>query len=102
MVVAASLREKESGPMPVPVAANSKTASAPDSKQPTGTVVLEVEQGGIEVPSFLGKTVRAAIEAAEDSGLELEVVGSGIARDQTPTQGSHVAAGSRIVVHFER
>ena len=102
LVVAASLREKESGPMPVPAAGNVKTASAPDPKQPTGTVVLDVEQGGIEVPSFLGKTVRAAIEAAEDSGLELEAIGNGIARDQTPTQGSHVAAGSRIVVHFER
>ena len=102
LVVAASLREKESGPMPVPAAGHVKTASAPGPKQPIGTVVLDVEQGGIEVPSFIGKTVRAAIEAAEDSGLELEVVGSGIARDQTPTQGSHVAAGSRIVVHFER
>jgi len=102
MVVPAALREKESAPMPLAAAGNPRIPPAPDQKQPTGTVVLDVEQGGIEVPSFLGKTVRAAIEAAEDSGLELEIMGSGIARDQTPAQGSHVASGSRIVVHFER
>ena len=38
----------------------------------TGTVVLDVEQGGIEVPSFVGKTVRGAVEAAQDIGLNLK------------------------------
>ena len=42
-------------------------------------MVLDVEQGGIEVPSFVGKTVRGAVEAAEDIGLELDAVGSGVA-----------------------
>jgi cell division protein FtsI (penicillin-binding protein 3) len=65
-------------------------------------VVLDVEQGGIEVPAFVGKTVRAAIEAAQDAQLELDIIGSGIARNQIPAAGSHVAAGSRIVVRFER
>jgi cell division protein FtsI (penicillin-binding protein 3) len=68
----------------------------------TGTVVLEVEQGGIEVPNFLGKSVRAAIETAEESQLELTPLGSGVAREQSPTPGSHVAAGTRILVKFER
>jgi len=65
-------------------------------------VILDVEQGGVEVPSLVGKTVRAAIEAAQDSGLELDVVGSGLGREQSPPAGSRVAAGSRIVVHFAR
>jgi hypothetical protein len=51
------------------------------------TVVLDVEQGGIEVPSFIGKTVRGAVEAAQDAGLELEAVGSGVARQQSPPAG---------------
>jgi cell division protein FtsI (penicillin-binding protein 3) len=68
----------------------------------TGTVILDVEQGGIEVPSFAGKSIRAAIEAAEESGLELDVVGSGTARDQNPAAGAHITAGSRVMVHFER
>ena len=68
----------------------------------SGTVVLDVEQGGIEVPSFVGKTVRGAVEAAQDAGLELEAVGSGVARQQTPAAGTHVATGSRVTVQFGR
>ena len=68
----------------------------------TGTVVLDVEQGGIEVPSFVGKTVRGAVEAAQDIGLELDAVGSGVARQQSPAAGTHVAAGARVTVQFGR
>src|SRR6266849_3370577 len=77
--------------------------SSPPQKLPaSGTVVLDVEEGGIEVPSFLGKNLRLAIEAAQDAGLDLDAVGSGIAREQSPLPGSHVAAGSRVVVKFGR
>jgi cell division protein FtsI (penicillin-binding protein 3) len=80
--------------------------ASPAAAQPpspaTGTVVLDVEQGGIEVPSFVGKTVRKAVEAAQDAGLELDAVGSGVARQQTPVAGSHVAAGTRVTVQFGR
>jgi cell division protein FtsI (penicillin-binding protein 3) len=69
---------------------------------PSGTVILDVEQGGIEVPSFIGKSVRGALEVAQDSGLELNPVGSGIAREQSPAAGTHVTAGSRVVVKFGR
>jgi cell division protein FtsI (penicillin-binding protein 3) len=68
----------------------------------SGTVVLDVEEGGIEVPSFLGKNLRVAIEAAQDAGLDLDAIGSGVAREQSPLPGAHVAAGSRITVHFGR
>jgi cell division protein FtsI (penicillin-binding protein 3) len=94
--------------MPLPVATVNEAAAeipqnTPSPKLPTsGTVVLDVEQGGIEVPSFAGKSIRAAIEAAQGSGLELDVVGNGTARDQVPTAGTHLTAGSRVVVHFER
>jgi cell division protein FtsI (penicillin-binding protein 3) len=77
--------------------------SAAQAKLPsTGTVVLDVEQGGIEVPSFVGKTVRRAVEAAQDAGLELDAVGSGVARQQSPVAGTHVAAGARVTVQFGR
>jgi len=39
---------------------------------------------------------------AQDSGLELNVVGSGKALDQSPLPGSHVASGARITVRFGR
>lgn len=68
----------------------------------SGTVVLDVSQGGIEVPSFVGKTVRGAIEAAQDAGLEIDAVGSGVARQQSPAAGAHVPAGARVTVQFGR
>ncbi len=88
-----------------PVADSSATQSdnSPPQKLPSGgTVVLDVEEGGIEVPSFLGKSLRVAVEAAQDAGLDLDAIGSGVAREQSPEAGAHVAAGSRIKVHFGR
>src|SRR6266849_2246624 len=80
-----------------------KPEDAPEQKLPaSGTIVLEVEEGGIAVPSFLGKNVRAAVEAAQDAGLDLDAVGSGVAREQSPTPGAKVAAGSRVMVRFGR
>jgi cell division protein FtsI (penicillin-binding protein 3) len=76
-------------------------ADAATEKLPTtGTVVLDVEQGGIVVPSFSGKTVRGAVEAAQDAGLQLDAVGSGLASKQSPVAGTHVAAGARVTVTF--
>jgi cell division protein FtsI (penicillin-binding protein 3) len=104
-VVQASMRQNEltSAPSDQPVQANAASAADPAAaaKTPTtGTVVLDIEQGGIEVPSFVGKTVRGAVESAEDAGLELEAVGSGVGREQSPPAGSHVAAGAHITVQF--
>jgi cell division protein FtsI (penicillin-binding protein 3) len=102
-IVPAALRQKDSAPAqqpsPTPVIPDAlEAASTPTS----GTVVLDVEQGGIVVPSFTGKSVRSAIELAESSGLDLEVVGSGLAQNQSPAPGSHVAGGARITVRFGR
>jgi cell division protein FtsI (penicillin-binding protein 3) len=68
----------------------------------TGTLVLDIEQGGIVVPSFTGKSVRAAIELAEEDGLDLDAVGDGLARDQSPLPGTRVASGAKITVRFAR
>jgi len=87
----ATLEDKPPGPTPLP-------AHLPSS----GTIVLDVEQGGIVVPSFLGKSVRTAIEMAQESGLDLDAVGSGLARQQSPPPGSHVASGSQVTVKFGR
>ena len=65
-------------------------------------LVLEVEQGVITVPSFAGKSVRADIELAQDNGLDMDIIGSGLAREQLPAAGTHVASGSRVRVRFGR
>ena len=100
-VVRAAMRESVSQPIQ-PNKANSSAQATQPELPTSGTVVLDVEQGGIEVPSFVGKTFRGAVEAAQDAGLELEAVGSGVARQQTPLAGSHVPAGSRVTVQFGR
>ncbi|MGA2990715.1 MAG: penicillin-binding protein [Candidatus Korobacteraceae bacterium] len=67
---------------------------------PPGSLVLEV--GGQTVPDFSGKSLRAAIELAEQSGLELSVSGSGMARAQSPAPGARVAPHSKVIVRFGR
>jgi cell division protein FtsI (penicillin-binding protein 3) len=101
-VVQAAMREAVAD-LPVSPDQPRPPSSTSQPQLPTsGTVVLDVEQGGIEVPSFVGKTVRGAVEAAQDAGLELDAVGSGLARQQTPVAGTHVPAGSRVTVQFGR
>ncbi|HEV2401223.1 MAG TPA: penicillin-binding protein [Candidatus Sulfotelmatobacter sp.] len=100
-VVQAAMREAE-GATPSSIPAKVPESVAQPKLPTSGTVVLDVEQGGIEVPSFVGKTFRGAVEAAQDAGLELEAVGSGVGRQQSPIAGTHVAAGSRVTVQFGR
>jgi cell division protein FtsI (penicillin-binding protein 3) len=102
-VIPAGLKE------PLPTSSASSAAqpsiartSQQSEEKPSGTVVLDVEQGGIAVPSFIGKSVRSALEAAQDAGLELDAVGSGIAHDQTPAPGEHLPAGGHVTVRFQR
>ena len=108
-VVQAAMREPVSSNAVGGSSTQENPSKTPDAGTPaqaklpsTGTVVLDVEQGGIEVPLFVGKTVRGSVEAAQDIGLELEAVGSGVARQQTPVAGTHVAAGARVTVQFGR
>jgi cell division protein FtsI (penicillin-binding protein 3) len=61
--------------------------------------VLDVDSG-LVVPSFLGKSLRAAVETAQQSGMEISAIGSGIAREQTPAPGNHLIAGQRVTVRF--
>jgi cell division protein FtsI/penicillin-binding protein 2 len=101
VVVPAALRQREAAAPAVPEQkqtmglGDQQSQATPSAHLPSsGTIVLEIEQGGIVVPSFLGKSVRAAIEMAQESGLDLDAVGSGLGREQTPAAGSHVAPGS--------
>jgi cell division protein FtsI (penicillin-binding protein 3) len=105
-VVQASMRDREPAGTQGNQTSSGNPESNPDASTPparipaTGTVVFDVEQGGIEVPSFVGKTVRGAVESAQEAGLELEAIGSGVAHQQSPPPGTHVAAGARIMVQF--
>ncbi len=97
-----------------PVAATADTAAAlmpaaPALRAPAatqidargGTVVLDVG-GSSTVPSLLGLSMREAIESAHKAGFELQVVGSGTAREQQPPPGAYLPPGSKIAVRFSR
>jgi cell division protein FtsI (penicillin-binding protein 3) len=66
-----------------------------------GTVVLDVG-GSSTVPSLLGLSMRDAIGAAHKAGFELQVLGSGTAREQQPPPGAYLPPGSKIAVRFAR
>jgi cell division protein FtsI (penicillin-binding protein 3) len=83
----ASAAFPSSGPTPAQAAAGK------------GTVVLDVDSG-IVVPSFMGKTLRSAVEVAQQNGLEINVMGSGIARQQSPLPGSHLLTGQKVTIRF--
>ena len=64
------------------------------------TALGEGRESAIAVPAFAGKSVREVVEQANNAGLGVQIVGSGIARDQAPAAGTLVPAGTEIVVRF--
>ena len=85
--------KKETPPVEPPVAVREPHVSG------HGVVVAANRVG---VPSFVGEPLRVAIESASTAGLALQIVGSGIAREQVPAPGSMVPPGTEIVVRFTR
>jgi len=105
-VVTAALRVPENvvpeDPKPVASSAESQLPAKEDHPSNNGTVILDLEQNGTVVPAFAGKSVRAAIEIAQESGLDLDAIGSGLAREQSPLPGVRVPSGSKVTVRFGR
>jgi len=82
-------------PTPPPIPAN---VSAPVVN---GSVIVNANKR-VAVPSLVGQSVRSAIEQAGSAGLGVQVLGTGIAREQAPAAGTMVPAGTEIVVRFTR
>src|SRR6516225_5164400 len=101
-VMDASIPSAPQPETPSPDATAALPASDPTASQPApanGTVVLNVDSG-IVVPSFAGKSLRAAVEVAQQNGFELNILGSGVARQQSPPAGSHLLTGQKVTVRF--
>jgi cell division protein FtsI (penicillin-binding protein 3) len=90
---------RPSAPQPVPTAAepSAATGSSPD-QQATPRHVTISDGRKLTVPSLVGLPVRKVIEAAEGAGLDVQIVGNGIAREQAPAPGAQVPTGTKIVV----
>ncbi len=80
-------------------AAPAKPASVPaPPSQNRQTVAIPNQR--VAVPSFAGKSLREVVIQASNAGLGVQIVGSGLARDQVPAAGTLVPAGTDIVVRF--
>lgn len=66
-----------------------------------GSVVVDSGQQ-VAVPSFTGQGLRDVVESAARLGLEVQPLGSGLAREQAPAAGTMVPTGTQIVVRFTR
>jgi cell division protein FtsI (penicillin-binding protein 3) len=99
-MIAASFTPAKPAPVPVQT-----PMPLPATPQPLvsarGTVIIDAGSGPT-APALIGKTVRAAIESAQDAGIEIDVVGTGVARAQAPAAGERVPPGTRVVVKFSR
>lgn len=71
------------------------------SPSPTNTIVI-ADAERLRVPSLIGLPMREIIEQAGSAGLEVEIAGNGIAREQAPAPGTMVFPGTKIVVRCER
>ena len=60
------------------------------------------EEDSVDVPDLTGKTVRGVTESCSRLGLIPELIGSGVAVEQTPDPGTRVQRGSSITVRFGR
>jgi cell division protein FtsI (penicillin-binding protein 3) len=73
-----------------------------DQRLLTDAAVQGQRVQGQPAPDFLGKTVRDAIQTAAGAGVQIELVGHGIARAQTPPAGAVLPPGERVRVVFAR
>jgi cell division protein FtsI/penicillin-binding protein 2 len=77
------------------------TKAAPANQTKAGGVRVDASKR-VVVPSFTGRGLRAVIEQADEQGLRVKPVGSGLAREQVPAAGTMVPNGTEIVVRFTR
>jgi len=73
-------------------------APTSDGLKAHGSVRVAVQR--VAVPSFAGKSLREVVQQAGGMGLGVQVIGSGVAREQAPAAGTMVPAGTDIVVRF--
>lgn len=88
-------------PAPLPAIDSATGSSPPPNSNPDANSVVVPDAGQLHVPTLIGLTVRQVIEQAGAAGLEVEIVGDGIVREQAPAAGAAVRRGTRIVVRCQ-
>jgi cell division protein FtsI (penicillin-binding protein 3) len=73
------------------------------AEEMNGDDVVAVTDGSApKAPNFVGKTVRDVIEEATATGIEIDMLGDGLARAQNPVAGTLLTPGEHIRVRFAR
>jgi cell division protein FtsI (penicillin-binding protein 3) len=65
-------------------------------------VSIVTDDKRLQVPSLIGLPLRKVIEVSAAAGLEVQMIGTGTAREQAPAAGTLVARGTQIVVRCAR
>jgi cell division protein FtsI (penicillin-binding protein 3) len=102
-VQAAPAAKKDAAPTQMAKAAAPTIQQAPAPLQATTsarTVVVAAKMA--TVPSLTGLPVRQVIEQAAAAGFDVEIAGTGTAKEQMPSAGAMVPAGTKIVVRCAR
>ena len=90
---------------PVHTASFSAQAAAPAQPQPaklaSNTVVLG-DGPLVSIPDFSGWATRRVALECEKLGLDLNLVGTGLAVEQNPAAGDRVPSGTRVWVRMAR
>ncbi len=84
------------------VTAPQSTVQASFAAHEDSVVAVPTIDKSLKVPTLIGLPLRKAIEVSAAAGLEVQMIGSGTAREQAPAPGTMVARGTQIVVRFAR
>jgi beta-lactam-binding protein with PASTA domain len=86
---------------PEDLVVDAATPKAAEPKPRSGEVMMGVDEGGdITMPDFSGKTMREVTTMCLRLGLDPVLVGSNLATEQTPAEGTKVKRGARVTVQF--
>jgi cell division protein FtsI (penicillin-binding protein 3) len=99
-VLAALHSGKDESAQAVPVASVPRIIPAVQTRGDGGIVVDASHR--VAVPSFDGGSLRTVVERADQMGLRVQPIGSGLAKEQAPAPGTMVPAGTEVVVRFAR
>jgi cell division protein FtsI (penicillin-binding protein 3) len=89
-------------PVQADSAATAEESKASKDSSPDRRPFLSAALVGPKVPNFRGMTLRAVLEESAATGVQIEVQGNGLARNQEPPAGSILAPGARVRVQFTR
>ncbi len=85
----------------LPAATPQAAAPSQPSEHKAVPQMLTVSDGKqFTVPSLVGMPMRRVIESVQSAGLDLQIIGSGTAREQAPAPGTKVPTGTKIIVRF--